>query len=180
MMSATLRPALILAATAALGLAADAAAESERKPVLEYVRPGVEVSFVSALARPKEDVDGWSFVVERWSDYTLDEIQDVERKGQRIKLVFANGSMTGVGPCNSVSASYTVEEGAMRIGPVSRSKKMCPNPDGMAMEEKLVAFLEKVDRMERIGPTLVMRTTDDGKMTLWGTQTIEESAAEQD
>lgn len=179
MTSASLRPALILAATAALGLAADAFA-AERKPVLEYVRPGANVTFVSALKPPKQDVDGWSFVVERWSDYTLDEIQDVERKGQRIKLVFANGSMTGVGPCNSVSASYTVEEGAMRIGPVSRSKKMCPNPDRMAMEEKLVAFLEKVDRMERIGPTLVMRTTDDGKMTLWGTQTVEESVAEQD
>jgi heat shock protein HslJ len=179
MTSASPRPALILATTVALGLAADAMA-AERKPVLEYVRPGANVTFVSALEPPKQDVDGWTFVVERWSDYTLDEIQDVERKGQRIKLVFANGSMSGVGPCNTLSASYTVEAGTMRIGPVSRSKKMCPDPDAMAMEEKLVEFLEKVDRMERIGPTLVMRTSDDGMMTLWGAQTIEESATDQD
>jgi heat shock protein HslJ len=178
MTRAPLRPALILAALAALAVATPASAE--RKPVLEYVKPGVEVTFVSALEPPRQDVDGWTFVVERWSDYTLDEIQDVERVNQRIKLSFAGGQMSGLGPCNSVAGSYTLEDGAMSIGPIARSKKMCANADAMAMEDKLVRFLGKVDRMERIGSTLVLRTSDDGKMSLWGTPTIEETRSEQD
>ncbi len=179
MTRAPLRPALLIAALAAAGLATDAVA-SERKRVLEYVKPGANVTFVSALEAPNQDVDGWTFVVERWSDYTLDEIQDVERKSQRIKLVFASGSMSGVGPCNSMSAEYAVADGAMRIGPVALSKKMCANQDAMTMEQKLAAFLEKVDRLERIGPNLVLRTSDGGMMTLWGTPTTGASEVERD
>jgi heat shock protein HslJ len=147
------------------GIAAD------RKPVLEYVKPGTEVVFVSKLEPPVQDVDGWSFVIERWSDFTTDEIQAVEAAGQRVALVFSDGSLSGQGPCNSLTGSYELTDGVMRFGPVGRSKKMCANADVMAMEDKLVEFLSKVDSMERIGPTLVLRSSDEGKMSLWGSQT---------
>lgn len=162
----TLRSAaLAVLAFSTLGVAAD------RKPVLEYVKPGAEVTFVSKLEPPVQDVDGWSFVIERWSDFTTDEIQSVEAAGQRMALVFSEGSLSGQGPCNSLMGSYELTDGVMRFGPIGRSKKLCANADVMAMEDKLVEFLSKVDSMERIGPTLVLRSSDESKMSLWGSPT---------
>jgi heat shock protein HslJ len=162
-------PACTIAALAALALATPAATAAERTPVLEYVKPGVEVTFVSALDPPSQDVDGMGFLIERWSDYTFEEIHDVERRAQQIKLAFSGGRLTGFGPCNTIGASYTLEGGVMRIGPVTRSKKMCPEPGVVEMEDRLVRFLERVNAMERIGIKLVLRTEDGGQMSLWGT-----------
>lgn len=173
---APLCSAIVLATLGAAGLAAEALA-AEKQPVLEYVKPGAEVTFVSKIAPPRQDVDGWRFVIERWSEFTVDEIQGVEAAGQRMGLEFANGQFSGNGPCNTLTGTYTLDDGALRFGSVGRSKKMCANADVMAMEDKLLAFLSKVERMERIGPTLVLRTADDGKMSLWGTET---AAAEGD
>lgn len=170
MRNSTLRFILRTTALATLAISTQGLA-ADRKPVLEYVKPGAEVTFVSKLEPPVQDVDGWSFVIERWSDFTTDEIQAVEAAGQRMALVFEDGSLSGQGPCNSLTGSYELIDGVMRFGPVGRSKKMCANADVMAMEDKLVEFLSKVDSMERIGPTLVLRSGEEAKMSLWGTPT---------
>jgi heat shock protein HslJ len=169
---ALVRHAFFLATLAAVGLTAQAVA-AKNQPVLEYVRPGAEVTFVSKLEPPRQEVDGWSFMIERWSEFTVDEIQDLQAAGNPISLAFADGQLSGSGPCNSLFGTYTLEDGALRFGSVGRSKKMCANADVMAMEDKLLAFLSKVERMERIGPTLVLRTADDAKMSLWGAETSE-------
>lgn len=175
MRNPTMRFTLWITALATLAVSAQGVA-ADRKPVLEYVKPGAEVTFVSKLAPPVQDVNGWSFVIERWSDFTTDEIQAVEAASQRMALVFQDGSLSGQGPCNSLTGSYDLADGVMRFGPVGRSKKMCASADVMAMEDKLVEFLSRVDSMERIGPTLVLRSGDEGKMTLWGTQTPADEA----
>lgn len=169
---ALVRHALFLATLGAVGLTAQAVA-AKNQPVLEYVKPGAEVTFVSKLEPPRQEVDGWSFMIDRWSEFTSDEIKNIETASQPISLEFASGQMSGHGPCNSLFGTYTLKDGALRFGPIGRSKKMCANADVMAMEDKLLAFLSKVERMERIGPTLVLRTADDGKMSLWGAETSE-------
>lgn len=167
MTRAPLRPALILAATAALGLAADAVA-AERQPVLEYVKPGARIVFVSATPRIEQEVVGWSFFLDRWTGVTPQRIQTAEAQGQRVMLVFEDGRVSGSGPCNSLSANYKLEGQSMSIDRISRSKKACPSPDATDLEEELVRFLESVTTMERVDNKLVLRDARGSAMTFWG------------
>lgn len=167
MTSAPKRPALILALLATLGFLAEAGA-AERKPVLEYVKPGVNVTFVSAMEQIPQDVDGWTFMLDRWSSVTLAKLQEVEARGQRIRLRFENGRMSGYGPCNTLAATYTLEGSAMKIGGIARSKKACATPEAAEVEEEFVRFLERVERMERIDTKLVLHDAAGTRMVFWG------------
>lgn len=156
------------------------ASTSERKPVLQYVKPGADVTFVSQVQGDQRGLDGWKFLLDRWSEFTTEEIQQVEGKGHRVALEFTDGKFSGQGPCNSISGTYDREENALRFGAIARSKKMCANADVMAIEEKILAFLSQVTRMERSGSKLVLSTDNDHTMLFWGHQSPADSEGRTD
>jgi len=151
----------------ALSFAATAGADDA--PVLEYVKPGVEVQFVSATASLPHALEGWYFQIRTWSAYDADEVRVIADKSQHVTLAFENGRISGQGTCNTLTGSYKLQDQALTISELARSKKMCADSEVMKVEDKLLAFLGRVSSMERIGPNVVLRgLDDDDSMVLWG------------
>ena len=53
----------------------------------------------------------------------------------------ADGQISGQGPCNAYTGSYTLEEGKLSVGPLALTRKACP-PTVMAQEEEFVSVLD--------------------------------------
>lgn len=66
----------------------------------------------------------------------------------------ASGQASGALPCNAFSASYTLDGGSLRFGPLMSSKRACP---ALAAEQALVQELARVDRFERGRAQLLLR-----------------------
>jgi heat shock protein HslJ len=171
-MTITLPRALLgLAIAVSCATPTDPASAAERKPVLEYVKPGVEVTFVSKARENYQGLAGWTFVLERWSEYDPPQLRKLFDAGAQVKLSFTDDRMSGLGPCNTLSADYSLEGETVRIGPVMRSKRACANEELAEMEERVVRFLERVERAERVGSGLALSAGGDDRMTFWGTRT---------
>ena len=67
------------------------------------------------------------------------------------------GKLSGSASCNTYSATYTVDGGAIEISPPASTKKLCPEPEGvMAQEATYLAAL----------PTAVAYRIDAGSLQL--------------
>lgn len=179
MRNPTMRFTLWITALATLAVSAQGVA-ADRKPVLEYVKPGAEVEFVSAKQAQTQGLDGRIFMLDRWSEFTTEEIANVERSGERISLTFKEGGFSGQGPCNTLTGTFSLENERFQLGPVGRSKKMCDNADVMAVEDKLVTFLSQVTGKEQSGTKLILFTGDGREMTFWSAEITSAPPTEND
>jgi heat shock protein HslJ len=55
---------------------------------------------------------------------------------------FGDGTITGFGGCNRYTASYSIGDGTIEIGPAAATRKMCPQPGVMEQETRFFAALE--------------------------------------
>lgn len=86
-------------------------------------------------------------------------------EGQSDRFVkFENeGRVIGSGGCNNFFGDYQAANGAITIGPIAGTKKMCP-PDIMKAEDSLVGGLQMARRFEATHTVLILR--DDNGTTL--------------
>jgi len=81
-----------------------------------------------------------------------------------VALVFeAGGRFGGSGGCNRVMGSYTQSGGALSLGEVARTRKMCP-PPVMAFEEALLAAMSKVTAVGRTAGGEVVMSGTSGRL----------------
>jgi heat shock protein HslJ len=55
---------------------------------------------------------------------------------------FGDGTVAGSGGCNSYTASVSLGDGTIEIGPAAATRKMCPQPGVMEQETRFFAALE--------------------------------------
>lgn len=75
----------------------------------------------------------------------------------------ADGTINGSAGCNNFMGSYTSDGvGAIQIGPLATTRKMCPVPEGiMEQEAQYLAALESAATYRIDGDRLELRTADD-------------------
>ena len=88
--------------------------------------------------------------------------------GTSISLVFANGSLSGFGGCNTYNATYTttLAEGptnSISVGPITSSQQFC-TPELMDQEQGYLASLQDASQYTISGSTLTV-TTPTGPLT---------------
>jgi heat shock protein HslJ len=77
-------------------------------------------------------------------------------------LVFPEaGKIAGLGPCNSYFATMTVPYPWFEAGPISSTKRMCPDH---AAETAFFAALSKMTLSEVLGDTLLLSTPEGRTM----------------
>ena len=59
-------------------------------------------------------------------------------------LQFIDGELHGNSGCNALTASYQINAGELTIGPVSSTRKFCPENDLMVQEKQLLQALTQV------------------------------------
>ena len=82
--------------------------------------------------------------------------------GSEITASFAaSGALTGSAGCNSYTASYTTDRGAIEIGQPAATRKLCPEPEGiMEQEAAYLAALPKAVRYRISGRVLELLTAE--------------------
>ncbi len=86
--------------------------------------------------------------------WTLRDSAGQPASAQPVTLRFESGTVSGRAPCNSVSASYTLDGDGLRFGPIARSKMYCA--DTSALEDAYLAALRQIDRATIEGGTLTL------------------------
>ncbi|MCB0703683.1 MAG: META domain-containing protein [Saprospiraceae bacterium] len=96
-----------------------------------------------------------------WIVKTLYGIDLLPADYQNIPTVsfLADGQVSGIGSCNSFSGPYSLEEGLLKIGPLARTKKYCPNMD---IEDQFLHALQASDSLQ----------LKDGNLELYGEQEL--------
>ncbi len=97
---------------------------------------------------------GRSLVGTEWQLVQL-EGQTVTPEKDTFIIKFGNdGSLTGVGACNRLMATYTTTEaGAMSVSRVGSTMMACPN---MEQEYKFVKMLSQVTHYQMDGPMMML------------------------
>lgn len=89
--------------------------------------------------------------------------------GTTLKLSFGDGVLKGFGGCNSLRANYSVDGKRIRIGPVSATRRVCPQEGVMAQEREFIAALKSTTTWGFSGALLDMHRAD-GERTLTGSR----------
>jgi heat shock protein HslJ len=65
------------------------------------------------------------------------------------------GRLTGFTGCNMLSGTWSVEGGAIRLGPIMTTKRGCMGPEG-EIEKRVMAAMGEKSRVAREGAKLVL------------------------
>jgi heat shock protein HslJ len=74
---------------------------------------------------------------------------------QRVQMRFDGNGISGEGPCNVYNASFTLQTGAFRVGPIASTKRGC-EPQRMQLERAWFDALGKLDRLALEGSKMVL------------------------
>ncbi|MDM0014469.1 META domain-containing protein [Variovorax sp. J22P168] len=89
--------------------------------------------------------------------------------GTTLQLGFGDGVLKGFGGCNTLRANYSVDGNRIRIGPVSSTRRVCPQEGVMAQEREFIAALKSTTTWGFSGALLDMHRAD-GERTLTGSR----------
>lgn len=73
----------------------------------------------------------------------------------------ANGALGGQAPCNAYTGSFTLNEGALSVGPLALTRKACA-PDVMAQERAFISVLETASNVWLDDQGLLTLANDSG------------------
>ena len=59
-------------------------------------------------------------------------------------MQFKDGKLQGDSGCNALTASYQINASELTIGPVSSTRKLCPEKDLMTQEQQILQALTQV------------------------------------
>jgi heat shock protein HslJ len=80
--------------------------------------------------------------------------------GTELTVVFGE-EISGSAGCNNFFGSFTAEDGAIEIGPLAATRKLCPQEDVMDQEAQFLTALESAATYRITGDRLELRTADD-------------------
>ncbi|QFU09605.1 META domain protein [Rhodobacteraceae bacterium THAF1] len=101
-----------------------------------------------AACGPDETVSAYA----QDTSYSLDGINQ-EPFGARATMTFAEGRISGQGPCNSYAAPLTVPYPWFDLGPIAATKRACPD---LAAETRFFATLAEMQFAEAQGNVLIL------------------------
>lgn len=82
------------------------------------------------------------------------EGRDVAAEAGTFDITLQDGSLSGIGACNRLMGSYTVEpKSGIRFGALASTRMMCPNVD---METQLASVLESATHYDIDYDTLIL------------------------
>lgn len=71
------------------------------------------------------------------------------------------GRVSGSAGCNRFTGTYELApEGGIRLGPLATTRKLCPDPEVMALEQEYLAALQRAAVVELSGERLGLRDAD--------------------
>jgi heat shock protein HslJ len=105
----------------------------------------------SPNAKESATMDASALAGTRWTGVVAGNAD--ARTLPRLEFV-SEGRLVGFTGCNMLSGTWKVEEGAVRIGPLAMTKRMCAGPEG-EVERRLLAALGTQSKVTREGQRLV-------------------------
>lgn len=100
-------------------------------------------------APPPTDIEGQAWTLTAYR--TAGALVEVVAMGRPARFIFANGEMSAVTGCNSLTGAYTWDEAILTIGPGLAATRMgCPAPL-MAQEKAIIRALRQVAGAQRQG-----------------------------
>lgn len=110
--------------------------------------------FPGAAATSAEGLHGTRWSLVSWSGQADSAIV------KSVTLQFEGDGISGEGPCNIYNASFTLQSGALQVGPVAATKRGC-DPQRMQLERDWFDTLGKLDRLALEGSRMLL-SSDDG------------------
>lgn len=115
---------------------------------------GCASPFPGAAATSAEGLHGTSWSLTSWSGQANSSVL------RNVSLQFEANGISGEGPCNVYNASFTLQSGAFRVGPIASTKRGC-EPQRMQLERAWLDALGKLDQLTLEGSNMVL-SGDDG------------------
>lgn len=135
-------------------------AASHRRDDDQLVLLDAQGAALATFMAPQTDVTGTAWIVTGYNNgkqAVTSVITDSE-----LTLVFgADGTLNGSAGCNNYSATYTLGDKTLKVGPAATTRKMCASPEGvMEQEMQFLKALETAATFDLVGDRLELRSAD--------------------
>lgn len=121
------------------------------KPLTLALLAGLALSACATAPESAPKLDGT-----QWALATADQGELASLNGGGITLSFSADQLAGYSGCNQYSASYSLSEGRLSVGPVAATKRLCPG-EGSNAERAWFALLGTPMTVTSSADTLELR-----------------------
>lgn len=105
-----------------------------------------------------ETISGYA---DRQASYALQELDGRRFEAEATIAFPEDGLVTGIGPCNSYSASQSVPYPWFQLGPIQATRRGCAD---LARESEFFSALEAMTLIEVLGDTVILRNVEGREM----------------